>query len=261
MRPVTALLSLIVTACGVSTEQGKQMDERMRRIEIAESANATRLVEVQQKLDELSATAHGSGADVAPSLDRVAESVRRLERMLEEQQRRQAELEASLAAMRSILAARSQGPRPAAIAPMPAVPAPRPIQARDHQAEFFAKAQEQDAAGKTVVATELYAEFVRKWPGDPRAPKAWFRIGEIAYGEKRFVDAMTAYGHVAEHFPKSDKAPDGLLRTAESMTALGMKDDAKTIYQAVGARYPRSAAAKKATARLGELYPSSEAKQ
>jgi tol-pal system protein YbgF len=277
-RLATVLLLFAGGACGVSTEQGKQMDERMRRIEVAESATAgqvdqqrtvirermsavdEKLGEVQKKLDELNATAHRTGADVAAGQDRLAERVAKLQAQVDEGQRKQDELETALATVRSDLDAKpptrkGTGTTRAKVVPdagmMTAV-----TKAGGESPPVFAMAQEQERAGQKVVASELYAEFLRKWPGDPRAPDAWFRIGEIAYGEERYRDALTAYGRVAENFPGSQKAPDGLFRMAESMTALGMKDDAEPVYRAVGARYPKSAAAKKAAARIGELYPS-----
>jgi tol-pal system protein YbgF len=262
-----AALLLVGSACGVSTEQGKQMDDRMRRIEAAESATAgqldqqrtvfrerisavdQKLGEVQQKLDELNATASRSGADVAAAQDRLAERVKKLQAMLEDQQRRQDDLESSLALLRAEAEPRTRSTNRSAKA---AAGPPRVV---GEQAAFLEKARAEERAGHKVVAGELYAEFVRKWPTDPQTPEALYRVGEIAFGEKRYQDSLSAFGRVAESYPKSEKAPDALLGTAESMTLLGMKQDARAIYEAVGSRYPGSAAAKKAAGRLREIYP------
>jgi tol-pal system protein YbgF len=278
MRLWGVLLLLLGSACGVSTEQGKQMDERMRRIEVAESATASqldqqrtvfreriaavdeKLVEVQKKLDELNAVAHRTGADVVANQDQLAQRVTKVQAMVEDGKRRQEDLEAAVAALGADAAARPPAPKSKGAGAPDAGRKAKVIKPVGESATVFAMAQDQERAGQKVVASEIYAEFVKKWPTDPQAPDAWYRVGEIAYGEKRYRDAMTAYGRVAEGFPGSDKAPEGLFRMAESMTALGLKDDAKAIYQAVGARYPRSSAAKKAAARFAELYPKGETK-
>jgi tol-pal system protein YbgF len=121
------------------------------------------------------------------------------------------------------------------------------------KAEFFALAMQQEQAGERAVARQLYDEYVKKWPTDPRAADAWFRMGEISFGEKRYREAVLSYGKVAQDFPRSDKAPDALFRTGEAMLALDLKDDAKAIFQDVVKRYPKTSAAKKASARLAEL--------
>jgi tol-pal system protein YbgF len=101
---------------------------------------------------------------------------------------------------------------------------------------------------------------VKKWPTDPRAADAWFRLGEISYGEKRYREAVLSYGKVAQDFPRSDKAPDALFRTGEAMMALGLRDDAKAIYQDVVTRFPKTTAAKKASTRLAEITKSPKKK-
>jgi tol-pal system protein YbgF len=121
------------------------------------------------------------------------------------------------------------------------------------KAAFFALAQQQEQAGERAVAKQLYEDFTKKWPTDPRAADAWFRLGEISYGEKRYRESVLAYGKVAQDFPRSDKAPDALYRTGEAMIALDLRDDARAILEDVVARYPKTTAARKATSRLADL--------
>jgi TolA-binding protein len=78
-------------------------------------------------------------------------------------------------------------------------------------------------------------------------------MGEISFGEKRYREAVLAYGKVAQDFPRSDKAPDALFRTGEAMLALDLRDDARSIFQDVVKRYPKTTASKKAAARLAEM--------
>ena len=103
------------------------------------------------------------------------------------------------------------------------------------------------------MARDLYQEFAKRWPADPRAADAHFRLGELWFGERRYREAILEYGKVAQDFPRSDKAPDSLLRTGESMLALDDRDAAAKLFAEVVKRYPRTTAAQKARARLEEL--------
>lgn len=280
MRSATALLALAASACWVPVERGRQMEERIQRLEEENALNLRQLedqravvrervatvdqkiAEVQRKLNELNATAHRTGADLAVSQDKLQEEVRALRGQLEEAQHRLAQLEGALAALRGdtegrFAALKGAGALEEYEAKRKAAELKRPAD----KAAFFALAQKQEQAGEKGVARELYEEYVRKWAADPRAADAYFRLGEIAFGDNRHREAVLAYGKVARDFPRSDKAPDALVRTADSMVALGLRDDAKAIFEDVVARHPRSTAAQKARARLAELWPASPKKK
>jgi tol-pal system protein YbgF len=272
MRRAATLLLLLASACWVPVERGRQMEDRIRRLEDENAVTARqleeqrvvfrdriavadqKLAEVQRKLDELNATSHRTGADVVANQDRLGERFTRLQGQLEEEQHRLKQVEEALASLRADTEGRFHALKGAgALEDWEGRRKAEGIKRPSEKAAFFALAQEQEGAGEKGVAKQLYDEYTKKWPTDPRAADAWFRLGEIAYGEKRYREAVLAYGRVAQDFPRSDKAPDALYRTAEAMTALGLKDDARVIYEDVGARYPKSTAAKKANARLAEL--------
>ena len=269
-----ALLALAASACWVPAERGQQMEDRIQRLEAENALNLKQLeeqravvrervatvdakiAEVQKKLDELNATAHRTGADLAVNQDRAAEEMRRLRGRLEEEQHRLDLLEQATAALKSDVEGRFAALKGAgALAEYEARKKAAELKRPGDKGSFFALAQKQEQGGERGVARELYEEYVKKWPSDPRAADAWFRLGEIAYGDKRYREAVLSYGKVVQDFPRSDKAPDSLLRTGDAMVALGLKDDAKAIFQDVVSRFPRTTAAQKARARLAELWP------
>lgn len=269
-----ALLCLAASACWVPVERGQQMEERIQRLEDENTLNLKQLeeqravvrervatvdrkiAEVQKKIDELNAAAHRTGADLAVNQDRLREEARALRGKLEEAQHRLDLVEQAAAALRAdtegrFAALKGAGALEEYEARKKAAELKRPAD----KAAFLSLAQKQEQAGEKGVARELYEEYVKKWPADPRAADAWFRLGEISFGDKRYREAVLAFGKVVQDFPRSDKAPDALLRTAEAMLALDLKDDAKAMFEDVAARFPRSTAAQKAKARLAELWP------
>lgn len=274
MSRASLLALLCASACWVPVERGRQMEGRIERLEGESEISAKQLdeqravvrervaaadakiAEVQRKLDELNATAHRSGADLAVNQDRLGEEVRRLNGTLEELSHRLELLDRAVAAQKNDTDARFaalrgagaldeyEGRRKVAELKLPTSPG-----------EFLALAQGQEAKGERAVARALYEEFVKKWPSDARAADAHFRLGELWFGDKRWREAILEYGKVAQDFPRSDKAPDALLRTGEAMVALDLKDDARRLFEEVTARYPKSTAAARAKARLAELAP------
>jgi tol-pal system protein YbgF len=268
VKQAWCLLLLGASACWVPLGRGKQMEARIERLEGESEAAAKQLDEqrkavreriaaVDAKIDELNTAAHRSGADVAVNLDRVQEEAVRLRGLLEEESHKLEVLEQALAQQKSDTEARFAALKGAgALEEYEAKKKAEQLKRPADKAEFLALAQAQEGKGERAVARELYEEYVKKWPSDPRAADAHFRLGELWYGERRYRQAILEYGKVAQDFPRSDKAPDALLRTGESMLALDLRDDARSLFEEVTKRYPRSTAAQRAKARLAELASS-----
>lgn len=276
---IAVSLLLATSACWVPVEKGRQMDSRIQRLE-AESATTAqqieeqrtvvrdrisrvdqKIAEVQKKLDELNTTAHRSGADVVANQDRMQESLTRMVGQLEEQQHQLQQTDLRLAQLQSDTEARFAALKGAgALEDYEGRKRAETLKRPTEKSEFFALAMDQEQSGEKAVARQLYDEYVKKWPTDPRAADAWFRMGEISFGEKRYREAVLSYGKVAQDFPRSDKAPDALFRTGEAMLALDLRSDAKAIFEDVVKRYPKTTAAKKASTRLAEMSRNSKKK-
>jgi TolA-binding protein len=263
-----------LSACFVPLERGRVMEARIQKLEVDDEEQSRRiedqqrlvkervaavdrkLVEVQQKIDELNQAARRSGADLGVSLSRLQDDFSKAKGELEVEQHRLDELDKGLAALRSdtdgkFASLKGAGALDAYEARQRAAALPRP----DDRAAFLALAQKAEAQGETGVARELYGEFVHKWPADPKSAEAGFRAGELNAGQKRWREALLAYGRVAEDFPRSDRAPEAMLGAAGAMVELGMKDDARGILEQVIGKYPKTAAAARAKERLAELAP------
>jgi tol-pal system protein YbgF len=272
---IAAAAAALLSGCWVPVGRGRQMEARIDRLEGESKISArgldeqrmvvrervaqvdAKIAEVQKKIDELNATAHRTGADLAVNQDKLAGEVTRLRGILEEQAHRLDVLDQTLAQARSDTDARFAALKGSgALDEFEARKKLESIQRPADKVAFLDLARAQEAQGERAVARALYEEFVRKWPTDARAADAHFRLGELWFGEKRHRDAILEYGKVAQGFPRSDKAPDALLRTAESMLEIDLQDDAKALLADVQKRYPNSSAAARAKALLADLSPS-----
>jgi tol-pal system protein YbgF len=273
-RAAPLLAALALAGCWVPIEKGRQMEARLQRLEAQNVEQARRLdeqrevvrdrvakvdakiVEVQEKIDELNKAARRSGADLGVTLQRLQEEFARLRGELEVEQHRLGELEKTIAQLRSDTEGRFAALRGAgALEAYEAKQRVQKLEKPDDKAAFYALAQREDGAGDKGIARELYEEYVRRWPSDPRSADAGFRAGQLLFGQKRWREALLAYGKVAEDFPKSERAPEAMLGAADAMIRLDMKDEAKAVLEQLLERYPRSEAAKLARERLSALAP------
>jgi TolA-binding protein len=232
----------------------KQLEDQrsVLRDRVAEADK--KIAEVQHKLDELNTAARRTGADLAVEVDRLREEVARLRGATEEDQHRIEGLAAALDKLRGDVEGRFAALRGSgALEEYEARKKAGALQRPTDKAAFIQLAQDQERAGEKAVARELYEEYTRRWPADPRSADAWFRIGELQFGAGHHREAILAYGKVAEGFPRSDKVPDAKVRVGESMLALGLADDARPIFEDVLKRYPKTTAARKAKSLLAEM--------
>jgi len=272
------LASIVAVAalggCWVPIEKGRQIEARVQRLEVQNVEQERTLVEqrevvqgrvakmdqkiqeVQVKIDELNQAARRSGADLGVQLGRLSDEFARVKGDLEAAQHRLGELEKGLGALDTKTEGRFAALRGAgALDEYEAKQRLASLPKGEDKASLFALAQKEEKDGDKGVARELYQEYARRFPSDPRSAEAHFRAGEILFGQKRWRDSLLAYGKVAEGFPRSDRAPDAMLGAAESMLRLEMKDDAKAVLQQLVERYPKDDAAKRARERLAELSP------
>src|SRR5260370_24979265 len=79
--------------------------------------------------------------------------------------------------------------------------------------------------------------------GKDWADRAWFQIGQVQAGAKRYEQAIEAFETVEKVAPQSPLVSDSRLHRAEALVRLGKVDDAMPILQALVAEAPPHPAA------------------
>jgi len=85
------------------------------------------------------------------------------------------------------------------------------------------------------------------------ASNAQFYLGEIAYSQKKYDDAVGEYDKVLNNYPKSFKLAPALLKKGMALIELGQKSAGIRELREVARRYPGTEEDRRARAKLKEL--------
>ncbi|MGA2887275.1 MAG: tetratricopeptide repeat protein [Terracidiphilus sp.] len=108
-------------------------------------------------------------------------------------------------------------------------------------------------AAKYDVAQGEFQDVLHYYPLDDLAGDAQFYLGEIAYREQKFSDAVKAYNAVLEGFSGNHKAPAAQLRKGLALMALNKKEAGVTELRMLIKRHPQTPEAAQARTKLNAL--------
>jgi TolA-binding protein len=145
----------------------------------------------------------------------------------------------------------SAGTAPAA-APAAAPQLPAAAQAPPLE-QTFQSAMRDYEAGRYKLATSEFGDVVQYYPLDDLAGTAQFYLGEIAYHQKRYDDAVNNYNVVLEGFSGNSHAPTAELHKGLALLALNKRTAGIHELRLLLQRYPRTPEAADARRRLNEL--------
>lgn len=205
---------------------------------------------LQQKIAAQNDTAGGK-------LDAVSGQMQSLNDSVDELKSRIAKLDKTIQDMQAQLQ-NVQNPPPAVIAG-PVIPGSAPAaagmaapQAPPLKETYQAGVRDYNAA-KYEVASGEFQDVIHYYPMDDLAGTAQFYLGEIAYHQKNYADAIKAYDAVLEGFPGSSKAPAAQLRKGLSLLQMGDKSEAITELKLLVKRHPQTPEAAQAKSKLATL--------
>ena len=111
-----------------------------------------------------------------------------------------------------------------------------------------------DVNGKHYdLATQEFNDYLRYYGDTDLASNAQFYLGEIAFMQNQFQNALDAYNKVIENYPKSFKTASARMRKGFCLAELGQKASAVRELRAVVRLYPGTEEARRAAAKLKEM--------
>ena len=117
---------------------------------------------------------------------------------------------------------------------------------------FQAGVRDYNSAHYEVAAGE-FQDVIHYYPMDDLAGTAQFYLGEIAYRQENYADAIKAYNSVLEGFPGGAKAPAAQLRKGLALLALNKKDAGIHELRLLIQRHPQTPEAAQARTKLNAL--------
>jgi tol-pal system protein YbgF len=107
--------------------------------------------------------------------------------------------------------------------------------------------------GKYDLAHQEFEDYLKYYGDTDLASNAQFYLGEIAFAQKQYQEAVSEYDKVLTNYPKSFKLAPALLKKGMALLELGQKTSGVRQLREVVRRYPGTEEERKARARLKEL--------
>jgi tol-pal system protein YbgF len=108
-------------------------------------------------------------------------------------------------------------------------------------------------SGKYDLARQEFLDYLKYYSDTDLASNAQFYLGEIAYSQKQYQDAVAEFDKVLTVYPKSFKLAPARLRKGLALIELGQKTAGVRELREVVRRYPGTDEERRARARLKEL--------
>jgi tol-pal system protein YbgF len=107
--------------------------------------------------------------------------------------------------------------------------------------------------GQYELATREFHDYLKYYGDSDLASNAQFYLGEIAFAQKQYSQAVDEYSKVVNNYPKSFKMASARYRRGLAELEVGQKTSGVRDLREVIRRYPDTDEEKKARARLKEL--------
>jgi tol-pal system protein YbgF len=188
-------------------------------------------------------TASGQVQALNDSVDELKSRIAKLDKSIQDMQ---AQLQ-NIQNPPSAQAGTAAGPGAPSAPGAPSTPQTPPLK------ETFQSGMSDYNAAKYEVASGEFQDVIHYYPMDDLAGASQFYLGEIAYRQKNYADAVKAYNAVLEGFPGSAKAPAAQLRKGLALLQLNKKEAGITELKLLIKRHPQTPEAVQAKSKLSAL--------
>lgn len=248
---VQRLQSTLDTKMGVLQHLAEQTADQANQMTAAVTA-------LQQKLNTQNDAASGKLDAVSGQVQSLNDSVDELKARIAKLDKSVADLQTQIQNMQTPPAQTQPGTTPGAggmpgAAPA-AGPAPTPAAQQAPPLQETLQAGERDYdAGKYDIAQGEFQSVVQFYPLDDLAGTAQFYLGEIAYQQKDYAAAITAYNQVLEGFSGNAKAPAAQLHKGYALLAENKREEGIHELRSLIQRHPQTPEARAARSKLNGM--------
>ena len=224
----------------------------------ADEANqmTTAVNALQQKLNTQNEAASGKLDSVSGQVQSLNDSVDELKARIAKLDKAVTDLQTQIQNMQAPPAQTQPGAMPPGAGAMPGAapagpPAPSAAAQQAPPLKETLEAGERDYnAGRYDVALGEFQSVVQFYPLDDLAGTAQFYLGEIAYQQKDYATAITAYNQVLEGFSGNAKAPAAQLHKGYALLAQNKHEEGIHELRSLIQRHPQTPEARAARSKL-----------
>ncbi len=223
------------------TQMRQSFDERMGVMKNLVEQSTDNVNKMSAAVSSLEKRLSEQNADTVSKVDDLSGQVQALHDSLDELKSRLAKISKQLDDMNAAkenLAAAPGGPPP------PQAPPPDVL---------YNNALRDFTAARYLLSGQEFMDYLKFYSGTDKAGNAQFYLGDIAYKQGNYEQAVREYDKVLEQYPGNNKAAAAQLKKGYALVELGQKDAAVKELQSLVARYPRSPEATQARDRLRKL--------
>jgi len=223
--------------------------------------NAT-VTALQTKLNAQSESSNGKLDSVSGQVQSLNDSVDELKSRIAKLDKQLQDIQSQLQTAQAQAAAGQPGTLPGTGAPgQPGQPAAdgtttqgtQPAaQAPPLQDTYQGGLRDYNAAHYDLASSE-FSDVLTYYPHDDLAGNAQFYLGEIAYRQQKYKDAIKAYNAVLEDFSGSPKAPAAQLRKGQALLQINQKEAGIHELRSLIQRYPQTPEALQARSKLNAM--------
>ncbi|MBS1841365.1 MAG: tol-pal system protein YbgF [Acidobacteria bacterium] len=141
----------------------------------------------------------------------------------------------------------------AAALPPTGVGATTPLSAAPSADTLYSNGYRDLQSGKYDLSHQEFLDYLKYYGDTDLASNAQFYLGEIAYAQKQYSDAIAQYEKVLTNYPKSFKLAPARLKKGMAQLELGQKTQGIRELREVVRRYPGTEEERRARAKLRDL--------
>ncbi len=212
----------------------------------------TTVNDLQQKINAQNEAVGGKVDTVSGQVQSLNDSVDELKSRIAKLDKTVQDLQAQLQNVQAPQSGAAPNGAPAGMAGGAAPGAPAASQAPPLQSTLQGGVRDFNA-GKYDLAASEFQDVVHYYPLDDLAGTAQFYLGEIAYQQKHYDEAVSSYNVVLEQFSGNAKAPAAQLHKGLALLAINKKDAGVHELRLLIQRHPRTPEASAARSKLNGL--------
>ncbi|MCI0355493.1 MAG: tol-pal system protein YbgF [Acidobacteria bacterium] len=219
----------------------RSFDERMGVMRSLAEQSTDNLNKVTETVTRLERSLSEQAGQTGDKVEQVSVQVQALQDSLDELKARTARLAQQLEEMKALQA--DIGAVTPANPPADAPPADT----------LYKNALTDYNAGRHDLAMQQFQDYLKYYPNTELAGNAHFYVADLEYRQKNFQAAVAGYDKVIEQYPEGNKVRAAMLKKGFALLELGQRDQGISALRTLASRYPRSSEANSARERLRKL--------